>query len=98
MQSLAKLLGYAVMAVAVFYVVMVFFAESIPLPYHKVPDAIKIERMIAAETIECQVAADGNIGFGMLLMGVSKSDLTKLAVDSQTRDQLLVERNRECPS
>jgi hypothetical protein len=98
MQSLAKLLGYAVMAVAVFYVVMFFFAESIPLPYHKVPDAIKIERMIAAETIECQVAADGNIGFGMLLMGVSKSDLTKLAVDSQTRDQLLVERNRECPS
>ena len=34
MQSLAKLLGYAVMAVAVFYVVMFFFAESIPLPYH----------------------------------------------------------------
>ena len=79
MQSLAKLLGYAVMAVAVFYVVMFFFAESIPLPYHKVPDAIKIERMIAAETIECQVAADGNIGFGMLLIGCVKVGLDKIS-------------------
>ncbi len=98
MQSLAKLLGYAVMGVAVFYVVMFFFAESIPLPYHKMPDSIKIERLIAAEIIECTVAADSDVGFGMLFLGISKSDLAKLAVDSSTRDQLLAERDSTYPS
>ena len=94
--ELAKILGYTVLAIIVFYAVMFFFAESLPLPYRSMPDAMKIERMIAAEAIECAIGSDPNAGAGMFLLGVSKSDLAKLAVDSLTRDQLLEQRDDTC--
>ena len=97
MQSLAKFLGYGIMGAAAFYAVMFFFAESVPLPYRSMPDAMKIERMIAAEIVECTISSDQDAAAGMFLLGVSKSDLAKLLVDSSTRQQLLNERDSSCP-
>ncbi len=97
MDNLAKFLGYAVIAIIIFYAAMFFFAESLPLPYRSMPDAMKIERMIAAEIIECTIGADPDAAAGMFLLGISKSDMVKLAVDSMTRQQLLSERDSSCP-
>ncbi len=97
MENLAKCLGYIVVAIIIFYAAMFFFAESLPLPYRSMPDAMKIERMIAAEIIECTIGSDPDAAVGMLLLGISKSDMAKLAVDSMTRQQLLSERDSSCP-
>ena len=97
MQGIAKFLGYFVMGVVVFYVAMFFFAESVPLPYSSIPDDIKIERMIAAEIIECAVAAGDEGVIAGLAWGASKSDIARLAVDLMTRDQLLERRDYICP-
>ena len=97
MEKLAKPLSYIVIGVIVFYGAMFFFVESLPLPYRVMPDAMKIERMIAAETMECMIADDADVGAGLFLLGVSKSDLVRLAVSLQTREQLLAERDSICP-
>ena len=97
MNNSAKFLGYAVIAIVIFYAAMFFFAESLPLPYRSMPDAMKIERMIAAEIVECTIGTDRDVAAGMFLLGISKSDMVKLAVDSMTRQQLLSERDSSCP-
>ena len=73
MKGIAKFLAYSVMAVAVFYVAMFFFAESIPLPYGSIPDGMKIERMIASEIIECGLAAGNEGVVAGIAWGASKS-------------------------
>ena len=98
MQNIAKFLAYCVVGIIVFYVVMFFFAESAPLPYGDMPDGMKIERMIAAEIIECLVAAGDQGMTGAFLLGASKSDIATAAVDAATRDALLERRDAVCPA
>ena len=97
MQNIAKFLGYLVMAIFAFYVVMFLFAESVPLPYGSMPDGIKIERMIAAELIECSVASGDEGIASSFVLGASKSDIASVLVDALTRDTLLERRNAVCP-
>ena len=97
MRNIATFLGYLVIAAIVFYVVMFLFAESVPLPYGSMPDSMKIERMIAAELIECSVASGDQGIAASFVFGASKSDIASVLVDALTRDRLLEERDAICP-
>lgn len=96
MRGISKFLVYSAIAVVVFYVAMFFFAESIPLPYGSLPDGMKIERMLAAEIIECALAAGDEGMVAGLAWGASKSDIARVAVDIMTRDQMLERRDVVC--
>ena len=58
--------GTAIVVVGIFYGVMYFFPEVIGLPYDRIPAFLKLDRMIAAEAIECSIASDGGIESGAL--------------------------------
>ncbi|MXZ91251.1 MAG: hypothetical protein F4W95_10005 [Chloroflexi bacterium] len=96
MKNLNQVLGSCVMAPIVFYVVMFFFAESIPLPYGSIPDRMKIERMVAAEVIECMVADGSEEMTSAFLLGASQSDIAKVMVNAGTREKLLEVLDETC--
>ena len=96
MQGISKFLVYSAIAVVVFYAAMFFFAESIPLPYGSMPDGMKIERMIAAEIMDCMLAAGDEGMVASLAWGASKSDIVSGAIDIASRDQLLERRDVAC--
>ena len=97
MQGIAKFLVYSAIAVVAFYVAMFLFAESIPLPYSSLPDGMKIERMIAAEIMDCLLAAGDEGMVASLTWGASKSEVVSGVVDIMSRDQLLERRDVACP-
>ena len=96
MNTMVTFLGYCIAGIIVFYVAMFFFAESIPLPYGNLPDGMKIERMIAAEIIECLIAAGDQDLTGSLMLGAPKSAIVSGATDIMTRDALLERRDVVC--
>ena len=91
-----EILGGAIVLIAIFYVVMFFFAGDIELPYRYLPDFIKLDRMIAAETIQCGLESGQISGFARLGIGITGEKTAILLARVTTRSQIIEIRDAIC--
>ena len=82
--------------IAGFYAFMYFRAGSVEFPYHLLPDAVKLDRMVAAELMQCALRDPDLSGIVRLGAGFAGNELVTFLAQATTRSEIIAARDEAC--
>ena len=81
-----------------FYAFMYFRAGSVEFPYHLMPDAAKIDRMIAAELMQCALHNPDIPGLARWGIGMAPTETAAFLAQATLRHEIIAARDAACES
>ena len=81
-----------------FYVFMYFRSGSVGFPYHLLPDAVKLDRMIAAELMQCVLHDPDTDSIARWSIGMVPTETAAFLAQASFRSELIEARDDACKS
>ena len=82
--------------VAGFYAFMYFRAGAVEFPYHLLPDAVKLDRMIAAELMQCALHNPDTAGIARWGIGMAPTETAAFLAQATLRSEIIEARDTAC--
>lgn len=87
-----------IFVVAGFYAFMYFRAGSVEFPYHLLPDAVKLDRMIAAELMQCALQNPDTDSLARWGIGMAPTETAAFLAQATLRSEIIQARDDACES